>query len=111
MPFAEYYKWLKDLLNDSRLHIPPEFKAKISKLTTTSARSASSNSDEATDFKLTQREIDIIKLLDKGLSNQQIADTLYISVYTVKRHIQNIYRKMDVPNKTKALNIYHQFYS
>ena len=81
------------------------------KLTADSAKVVSSYPDKSTNLKLTQREIDIIKLLDKGLSNQQIADTLYISVYTVKRHIQNIYRKMDVPNKTKALNVYHQFYS
>lgn len=111
MPFAEYYKWIRDLLNDSRLNIPLEFKEKILKLTADSAKVVSSYPDKSTNLKLTQREIDIIKLLDKGLSNQQIADTLYISVYTVKRHIQNIYRKMDVPNKTKALNVYHQFYS
>ena len=51
---------------------------------------------------LTQREIDIIDLLKGRLSNQEIADTLFISPETVKRHLYNIYKKLSVKNRREA---------
>jgi DNA-binding CsgD family transcriptional regulator len=52
---------------------------------------------------LTNRERDILELMLKGMSNQKIADTLYISVHTVKTHMQNIFKKMDVTNRTSLI--------
>jgi len=51
---------------------------------------------------LTNREIDILDLLKGRLSNQEIADKLYISPETVKRHLYNIYRKLSVKNRREA---------
>jgi LuxR family transcriptional regulator, maltose regulon positive regulatory protein len=51
---------------------------------------------------LTQREIDILDLLKGRLSNQEIADTLFISPETVKRHLYNIYKKLSVKNRREA---------
>jgi ATP/maltotriose-dependent transcriptional regulator MalT len=51
---------------------------------------------------LTQREIDILELLKGRLSNQEIADTLFISPETVKRHLYNIYKKLSVKNRREA---------
>jgi LuxR family maltose regulon positive regulatory protein len=51
---------------------------------------------------LTQREIDILELLKGRLSNQEIADTLFISTETVKRHLYNIYKKLSVKNRREA---------
>ena len=51
---------------------------------------------------LTSREIDILDLLRKRLSNQEIADTLFISPETVKRHLYNIYKKLSVKNRREA---------
>jgi LuxR family maltose regulon positive regulatory protein len=51
---------------------------------------------------LTQREIEIIDLLKGRLSNQEIADTLFISPETVKRHLYNIYKKLSVNNRREA---------
>lgn len=51
---------------------------------------------------LTGREIDILGLLKRRLSNQEIADILFISPETVKRHLYNIYRKLSVKNRREA---------
>lgn len=52
---------------------------------------------------LSAREIEVLKLIEAGLSNQEIGDRLYLSVATVKRHISNIYAKLDVETRTQAL--------
>ncbi|MDX2476997.1 MAG: LuxR C-terminal-related transcriptional regulator [Gammaproteobacteria bacterium] len=51
---------------------------------------------------LTNREIEILLILAKGLSNHVIADKLFISPETVKRHLYNIYQKLDVKNRQQA---------
>ncbi len=53
---------------------------------------------------LTGREIEVLKLIDRGCSNQDIAAELYISLATVKRHISNIYTKLDARTRTQALS-------
>ena len=50
---------------------------------------------------LTTREIELIKLVKKGLSNQEISKELFISINTVKKHLQNLYQKLDVANRTE----------
>ncbi len=50
--------------------------------------------------KLTSRELDILELMIKGYSNQEIARSLFLSIHTVKTHMQNIFKKMDVKNRT-----------
>lgn len=50
-------------------------------------------------YDLSEREIDVLKLLLKGHSNFEIAGELYISVNTVKTHIKNIYKKTEVKNR------------
>lgn len=50
-------------------------------------------------FKLTPREKELIELIYAGNSNKEIADTLFLSESTVKTHIYNIFRKMDVKNR------------
>ena len=52
---------------------------------------------------LSSRELEILKLLQTQLSNSEIADSLYISVNTVKTHIKNIYFKLDVANRKEAV--------
>jgi LuxR family maltose regulon positive regulatory protein len=52
---------------------------------------------------LTTRELEVLKLIDRGCSNQEIAADLYISLATVKRHISNIYNKLDAGGRTQAL--------
>jgi LuxR family maltose regulon positive regulatory protein len=52
---------------------------------------------------LTGREVEILRLIAVGMRNQQIADHLFISLATVKRHIANAYRKLGVGNRTEAV--------
>lgn len=52
---------------------------------------------------LTAREIDVLVLLSDGLSQREIAERLYLSLNTVRRHLQNAYDKLGVGNKTLAL--------
>ena len=52
---------------------------------------------------LSEREIDVLKLLEQGLSNQQIAANLYISLNTVKAHLKSIYAKLGVNNRVQAV--------
>ena len=52
---------------------------------------------------LTRREKEILKLLALGKTNDQIANKLNISILTVKTHVSNIYRKINVPNRIQAI--------
>ncbi|MBC7813751.1 MAG: tetratricopeptide repeat protein [Burkholderiales bacterium] len=52
---------------------------------------------------LTPREIEVLHLLAAGLTNPQIAEQLVIGTGTVKTHTLNIYRKLDVANRTQAI--------
>ncbi|WP_348765239.1 LuxR C-terminal-related transcriptional regulator [uncultured Salinisphaera sp.] len=53
---------------------------------------------------LTQRELEIICLLGSGASNNAIARQLFVSEHTVKSHLYNIFRKLDVRNRIQATN-------
>ena len=53
---------------------------------------------------LTQREQEILQLVSKGLLYKEIADKLTITTGTVKQHLHKIYEKLQVSNKTEAIN-------
>ncbi|TCP18628.1 LuxR family two component transcriptional regulator [Scopulibacillus darangshiensis] len=57
---------------------------------------------------LTTREIEILRLIADGKSNQEIADALFIAVKTVKTHITNILSKLDVDDRTQAAIYAHR---
>ena len=52
---------------------------------------------------LTPREVEVLRLIAAGMRNQEIADQLFISLPTVKRHVANTYRKLDVAHRTEAV--------
>lgn len=51
---------------------------------------------------LTERETEVLRAVARGLSNQEIADTLVISEATVKAHVSNILGKLNLPSRTRA---------
>jgi LuxR family maltose regulon positive regulatory protein len=52
---------------------------------------------------LSSREMETLKLMAENLSNQEIADRMFVSINTVKTHLKNIYLKLNAGNRTKAL--------
>jgi DNA-binding NarL/FixJ family response regulator len=58
--------------------------------------------------RLTSRERDVLRLLSEGLTNAQIAERLVVQESTVKYHLQNIFQKLGVQNRTEAAQIYYR---
>jgi len=54
-------------------------------------------------LELSKRELEILGLLAQGHSNQEIASKIFVSLSTVKTHIQNLYEKLDVKRRTQAV--------
>lgn len=52
---------------------------------------------------LSTRELEVLELIAKGLSNQEIAAALYVSVNTIKTHITNLFYKLEVTRRTQAV--------
>ena len=58
---------------------------------------------------LTDREMDVLRLIATGLSNKQIASNLFISEETVKVHIRNLLRKLNVHSRVAATVLYFEY--
>jgi DNA-binding NarL/FixJ family response regulator len=52
---------------------------------------------------LSAREVQVMQLMTAGMTNQQIAGRLCVTVHAVKFHLASIYRKLDVNNRTEAV--------
>jgi DNA-binding NarL/FixJ family response regulator len=64
------------------------------------------NRNEASSkYELTSRETEVLEQLSRGLSYNEIGSNLFISPATVRKHIENIYRKLQVHNKLEAVNL------
>jgi DNA-binding CsgD family transcriptional regulator len=61
----------------------------------------------AEDFPLTERELEILRLVASGSTNGDIARRLWVTEQTVKFHLRNIYRKLGVANRTQASHFAH----
>ncbi|WP_296385311.1 response regulator transcription factor [Winogradskyella sp.] len=59
--------------------------------------------EEKEQIKLTDREVDVLEHLSKGLSYNAIAENLFLSTGTIRKHIENMYRKLQVHNKLEAV--------
>ena len=57
----------------------------------------------ASETVLTEREMEILKVLTSGAKNEEIANKLFISPHTVKTHLYTIYRKIQVNNRLQAV--------
>lgn len=58
-----------------------------------------------TNIHLTNQEIKILQLIQKGKSNKEIASELYIELSTVKSHINKLYSKLNIKNRKEAMVI------
>ncbi len=59
--------------------------------------------DFSSDILLSERELEVLKLLSEGKNNQEIAKLMHISVHTVKVHIHNIFNKLNSTDRTEAV--------
>jgi DNA-binding NarL/FixJ family response regulator len=78
------------------------------KLISTSSQKANQrpfkiNEQAAESLDLSMRELDVLDQLGKGHSDQEIADKLFISVNTVKKHLSSIYKKLNVSRRSMAV--------
>ena len=55
------------------------------------------------DLGITPRELEVLELVAQGLSNQEIADRLFVSLNTVKTHASNVFGKLDAQRRTQAI--------
>lgn len=59
------------------------------------------------EYHITNKESEVLKLLSKGNTYQEIASLLFIKISTLKKHIYNIYDKLQVDNRTEAINKFY----
>lgn len=60
----------------------------------------------AEDYQISKRELEIIKLVCEGKSNQEIADALFVSLGTVKSHLYNVYNKLGIKNRIQLTKLF-----
>jgi NarL family two-component system response regulator LiaR len=75
----------------------------IAKLLKYSMQKQVTGNQQQLEAQLTNRELEVLKLAAKGLTNQDIADHLFLSLRTVKAHLESIYSKMNVASRTEAI--------
>ena len=69
------------------------------------ARALDSSSAQACEVRLTDRELDVMRLVAAGMSVAQAAEHMVVSRETVKKHLANIYAKLDVHSKMQAVSL------
>ncbi|SEJ01156.1 regulatory protein, luxR family [Dyadobacter koreensis] len=62
------------------------------------------NENELERLGLSKRELEVLQLISTGMSNQEIAERLFVSLNTVKTHSSNLFGKMDVKSRTQAID-------
>lgn len=93
---ASFFKAIRDAYNGES-YIQPKLAAELIKEFNRPRNLKNKGENE-----LTQREYEVIALIAEGLNNKDIADRLFISEKTVKNHVSNIFRKINVSDRTQA---------
>src|ERR1700743_2923192 len=63
------------------------------------------NEEEVRRLNLSKRELEVLQLMASGLSNQEIAERLFVSLNTIKTHSAQIFEKMEVKRRTQAVDM------
>lgn len=61
------------------------------------------NPQKPVEISLSQRELEVLTMMSQGMSNQEIADKLFISLNTVKTHSSSLFSKLEVKRRTQAV--------
>jgi DNA-binding NarL/FixJ family response regulator len=94
------YETIHDTLNGGSV-MSPSIALKTLKLLKNATQFKTDEKNEVAP--LSDREVEILEQLSKGYSNKIIANNLFISPFTVKRHIENIYQKLQAHNRIELL--------
>jgi DNA-binding NarL/FixJ family response regulator len=94
---------IREVIDREGAPMSPRIARKALKLLTASPVPAAQ--EEKASSSLSDREMDILKELVNGLEYKQIAEKLFISPHTVRKHISNIYEKLHVNSKTQAVKL------
>ena len=102
---AEEGEPMEELLRQARSHgIAPKYVAKlISEFDTLSVLDAAFPKNQHIVEPLSERELEVLRLVAVGKSNQQIAGALFITRGTVKKHLNNIFGKLGVQSRTQCV--------
>ena len=85
------------------IHVPNFLERAISTSDAGTVKSKEQHSSDDSQVKLTRRQAEILSLMDEGLSNQAIADKLFIGKSTVKTHISQIFKLFEVNSRIACL--------
>jgi LuxR family maltose regulon positive regulatory protein len=106
MSFILYHSWISDLLKEAykvlattEIRVPQNLTNKLKLVIEIREKKLKNKSQ----FLLSDREIDTLRLIAHDFSNQEIADKLFLSPNTVKTHLKNIFLKLDVDSRIKAV--------
>ncbi len=83
--------------------ITPKLKTVIIEKHVPAAANFVLNEAELNRLRLSARELEVLQLMAEGLSNQEIAERLFVSLNTIKTHSSNLFIKMDVERRTQAV--------
>ena len=61
------------------------------------------NEEVMNELGISKRELEVLQLMAEGLSNQEIAERLFVSLNTIKTHTSNLFEKLDVKRRTQAV--------
>lgn len=61
------------------------------------------NAQAAEELRISKRELEVLQLMGDGLSNQEIADKLFVSLNTIKTHSSNLFEKLEAERRTQAV--------
>ncbi|MBI3298740.1 MAG: response regulator transcription factor [Elusimicrobia bacterium] len=98
LPASELVNALKTFANEGVM-IPQPVMGKLIQ----GLRQMSNATAEATLVALTKTEIRVLSLLGRGMANKEIASALTCSVKTIKNHLNSVFQKLDVSNRTEAV--------
>jgi len=107
---SEYVRWIfypsaslsKLLRLGQARDILPEFIDRV--LACLPDATTSTRASDTAESPLTERELEVLQLVADGLSDREIAQKLYLALGTVKRHLSNVYGKLNVNSRTQALS-------
>lgn len=98
-----------DTIIDAKIYLPPEVATRFFRSFEYYANNfielENNENNRENDYHLTHREKDVLGYLIQGLSNEEIARELYVTIATVKAHLGSIFSKFCVKNRTQAIVI------